>query len=72
MTAAEMLDGRVPTAPGARRVWNLPVLTRPGRVYLLEDGTTLIAREDGGMDTWPPFGRRSIASDPDPLPRSIR
>jgi hypothetical protein len=56
--------GAIPTAPGARRTWNLPALTRPGRVYVLE-GMVLIAQPDGTMQPWPPFGHRSIASDPD-------
>ena len=59
------LDGLIPTARGARRAWDLPVLTRAGRVYVVGDGTTLIAQADGTMAVWPPFGHRSIASDPD-------
>lgn len=54
----------IPTAPGARRVWDLPHLTRPGRVYVLP-GVVLIAQRDGTMQPWPPLGHRSIASDPD-------
>jgi hypothetical protein len=56
--------GAIQTAPGARRAWNLPPLTRPGRVYVLADGTTLLAQADGTMQPWPPFGWKSIASDP--------
>jgi hypothetical protein len=55
----------IPTAPGARRTWDLPALTRPGRAYVLGDGTVLLAQADGTMQPWPPFGFRSIASDPD-------
>lgn len=57
--------GGVPTAPGARRAWNLPPVTRPGRVYHLTDGTVLVAQSDGTMQPWPPMGWKSIASDPD-------
>jgi hypothetical protein len=52
------------TADGARRAWGLPALTRTGRVYVLADGTTLVAQPDGSMQPWPPLGWKSIASDP--------
>ncbi len=55
----------IPTAPGARAAWDLPRLTRPGRVYVMADGTVLVAQVDGTMQVWPPLGWRSIASDPD-------
>ncbi len=58
------LFGAIPTAPGARRAWDLPPLTRPGRVYVLP-ATVLVAQADGTMQVWPPFGHRSIASCPD-------
>jgi hypothetical protein len=59
------MTGAIPTAPGAKRAWDLPRLTQAGRVYVLEDGTTLVAQADGTMQPWPPLGWKSIASDPD-------
>lgn len=59
------MTGPIPSGKGARRAWGLPPITREARVYVLGDGTTLIAQADGTMQPWPPFGFRSIASDPD-------
>lgn len=55
----------IPTAPGARRAWELPPLTRPGRIYITTDGLALVTQPDGTMQPWPPLGWKSIASDPD-------
>jgi hypothetical protein len=67
VTPAEILAGRVPTDPRERRVkpW-LPVLTRPGRVYVAPGGETYRARADGGLDAVLPGGypRPGISSDP--------
>lgn len=35
-----------------------------GAVLVAADGTALVVTAEGGLDPWPPTGRRSIASDP--------
>lgn len=53
------VDARAGCAHGIPPV-QLPV----GSVLLADDGTALLVRHDGGLDPWPPFGWKSIASDP--------
>jgi hypothetical protein len=52
--------------PRARRAFGLEglALAQPGTVIVGLHGQQLRVREDGGIDLWPPFGHRSIASDP--------
>jgi hypothetical protein len=35
-----------------------------GAVLVAVDGTALRVTAEGALDPWPPFGHRSIASDP--------
>ncbi len=56
------LDRRATGAHGftPRDVTHAPV----GTVLVAADGTALRVTAGGALDPWPPFGRRSIASDP--------
>lgn len=40
------------------------VLAVPGTILVAADGTALRVTAEGALDPWPPFGRRSLASDP--------
>ncbi len=53
--------------PRAARAWpalHVIAYAMPGTIIVGPTGETLRVREDGGADVWPPFGHRSIASDP--------
>lgn len=56
------LDGRAAAAHGFGRgdVTHAPA----GAVLVAADGTALVVSPEGALDAWPPFGRRSIASEP--------
>lgn len=67
--AAAAPTAKTPVALDRRAARAWPFLlgiayAEPGTVLVGPCGETLIVREDGGADPWPPFGYRSIASDP--------
>lgn len=47
------------------RAWPwLPAVLTPRAVFVGPTGEQLVVNDAGRLDSWPPDGRRSIASDP--------
>jgi hypothetical protein len=60
-----VIDAFVVTPAKVRAAWPfIPVIGRPGAVYVGPTGETVILRADGGADPVHPFGHKSIASEP--------
>jgi hypothetical protein len=65
MNAPRQQEGLLELDPRARRAWPwLPRRAQIGAWLVGPTGETLRVASGGACDPWPPFGHRSIASDP--------